>query len=55
MLFWVALVIFSLPLVYVITSNNKVKRERNQKLEAIQKRLAEKEREEMLKRSKTDD
>ncbi len=42
---WIALVVFLLPLVYVLLEHSLEKRARNQKLDQIQRRLAEKEAE----------
>lgn len=45
MLGWVALITFLFPLIYAISSHRKNKRERKRRLELIEKKLAEKERE----------
>ena len=43
MLFWMALVVFGIPLVYMLAHHGETKRRRQRELERIQKRLAEKE------------
>ncbi len=44
MILWLGLVVFLVPLVYVIADHSSEKRKRENELKRIQKRLAEKER-----------
>ena len=41
MIFWLALVVFGIPLVYMLAQHGESKRRRQRELERIQKRLAE--------------
>ncbi len=44
-MFWIALVVFGIPLVYMIAQHFETKRNRERQLEQIERRLAEKEAE----------
>lgn len=45
MVFWVALAVFLIPLIYFLSSTSDSRRARSRKLDQIQRRLAEKEAE----------
>ena len=45
MIFWVALAVFLIPLIYCLSSTGDSRRARSRKLDQIQRRLAEKEAE----------
>ena len=45
MIFWIALAVFLIPLIYFLSSTGDSRRARSRKLDQIQRRLAEKEAE----------
>ena len=45
MIFWIALAVFLIPLIYLIATTSDNRRARSRKLDRIQRRLAEKEAE----------
>ena len=44
-MFWIALVVFGIPLVYMLAQHGETKRKRERQLKQIERRLAEKEAE----------
>ena len=44
-MFWIALVVFGIPLIYMLAQHGQAKRNRERQLRRIEKRLAEKEAE----------
>ncbi len=44
-MFWIALVVFGIPLIYMLAQHGQTKRNRERQLKRIEQRLAEKEAE----------